>query len=130
MTKLEIILLQPMIGRFTLYTRFLDNIIYVADESVDITHALHKFNKSHRSAQSTLEKEENDGIAYLDVCLRRRVGGSARPPVHGKATWNGQCVNFGSFVPFKLKRNLIRCLDNGARKICPEDSVEERLLFL
>lgn len=86
------------------------------------SHTLHAFNKAHQNVQFTLVKE--------DVYLSCRVDGSARLSVHRDATWNTQSIHFNSFVPLRIKRNLIRCLINKVPEICTEYSTEKELLFL
>ena len=47
--------------------------------------------------------------------------------IYRKPTWTGQYINFNSFVPLKIKRNLIRCLTERALRICSNDSLDSEL---
>lgn len=38
-------------------------------------------------------------------------------------------VHFSSFVPFKVKGNLISCTVNKSRKMCTENTIDGKLRF-
>ena len=54
---------------------------------------------------------------------------SIRRQVYRKPTWVGQYTNFKSFVSLSFKRNLIRCLNLRARRICTSGAISEDLEY-
>ena len=100
------------------------------ENSANLSRLPKVFNSAHPNIKFTLENEENNQIAFLDVLLRRRSDGSLQRNIHRKPTWNNQYIHFKSFVPLDRKRNLIRCLSTRARRICTEDAIENELTFL
>nr|CAH8863846.1 unnamed protein product [Trichobilharzia regenti] len=62
---------------------------------------------------------------FLDVHLTRNADNSLKRSIYKKPTWNGQFINFQSFVPLSRKRNLVYTLSSRIRKICSEEVAEE-----
>ena len=69
-------------------------------------------------------------IAFLDVRLTRRTDGSLQRAVRRRKTWTPQYTNFKSFIPIRLKQNVVRCLTSRARDICSEDTLEPELVSI
>lgn len=97
---------------------------------MSVSNTLHTFKKGYWNVEVTFEKKEYDRRASMDICLCRRLVGSASLSVHRKAAWAGQCIHFNSFVQFRIRRNLIGCVINRARKISVEVTIGTGLLFL
>ena len=91
---------------------------------------LSTFNNAHDALSFTGEAEQQDCIAFLDVCVERRIDGTLKRSIHRKPTWVGQYTHFSSFVPMQHKRNLVRCLVHRARNICTDDTLDDELAFI
>lgn len=61
----------------------------------------------------------------MDVYLSRPVDGFVRLFLYSKGTRKDQYIYLSSFVPLKVRRNLIRCVVNKVRKIRNEDSIKQ-----
>ena len=130
MSKLENKILQQTIASFAVYKRYVDDILCVCADDVNLNDTLSVFNNAHPNIRFTYEKEEGEQISFLDVHLSKREDGSLQRSVHRKSTWNGQYIHFESFVPLKQKQSLIRCLTNRATRICTTDTLTSELQTL
>ena len=82
------------------------------------------------ACSDTGEAEQQDCIAFLDLCVEIRVDRTLKRRIHRKSTWVGQYTHFCSFVPLQHKRNLARCLLHRARNICTDCTLGDELAFI
>ncbi|BHF57554.1 hypothetical protein SprV_0100049600 [Sparganum proliferum] len=118
---------QDTINGLVFYGRYVDDIFCLADGTTDTEDLVQKFNSAHPSLKFTAEVEAGNEIAFLDVLLHRQEDGSIQRRVFRKKTWTGQYVNFHSFVPLNIKRNLVQGLAARVRRICSPEAIEEEL---
>ena len=88
MDSLENTRLLPYIDNFHFYKRYVDDIICMAEETVDLQELLRCFNSVHNNINFTLKCEKGKQINFLDVLPTRRSDGSFKRAIHRKATWN------------------------------------------
>ena len=69
----------------------------------------------------TMELEENRGIPFLDVCIKRDHN-SFSTTVHHKKTFTGLNTKWDSFTLRKCKINLIRTLSYRCLRICSKST--------
>ena len=100
-------------------------------------HALDEFlthlNSQHPAIQFTMEKEEDQKIAFLDVQIER-TGVSATTSVFWKKTHTNQYFNYNSHHPNSIKSGVIQCLTSKAEKNChptrlPRERQQLRAVF-
>ncbi|BHF74365.1 hypothetical protein SprV_0501745100 [Sparganum proliferum] len=127
MGKVEKTRLQDTINGLVFYGRYVDDIFCLADGTTDTEDLVQKFNSAHPSLKFTAEVEAGNEIAFLDALLHRQEDGSIQRRVFRKKTWTGQYVNFHSFVPLNIKRNLVQGLAARVRRICSPEAIEEEL---
>nr|VZI37539.1 unnamed protein product [Spirometra erinaceieuropaei] len=127
MGKVEMTSLQDTINDLSFYGRYVDDIFCLTDVTTDTDVLIQKFNNSHPSLTFSAEFEANNEIAFLDVLLHRQEDGSIQRRVFRKKTWTGQYINFHSFVPLNIKRNLVQGLAARVRRICSPETVEAEL---
>nr|VZI41480.1 unnamed protein product [Spirometra erinaceieuropaei] len=77
--------------------------------------------------QFTLEEEENNQLAFLDVLVCRKDCGELKTKVFRKATNTMQILNFNSNHPISHKRSCVRTLYRRVETHCsePEDKIAE-----
>nr|VZH93636.1 unnamed protein product [Spirometra erinaceieuropaei] len=114
-----------MIGRKM--QQYVDDIFCLTDGTTDTEELVQKFDSAHPSLKFTTETEADNEIAFLDVFLHRQEDGSIQRRLFRKKTWTGQYVNFHSFVPLNIKRNLVQGLAARVRRICSPEAIEEEL---
>ena len=108
MSKLERTTLREAVCSLHIYKRYVDDIVYVADETIHVDDILRQFNSAHVSVSFAIEPEVSDTLAFLDVQLIRGPESAVQRTIHRKRTRNGQYTHFASAVPMGHKRNVIR----------------------
>ncbi|BHF66006.1 hypothetical protein SprV_0200902000 [Sparganum proliferum] len=127
MGKVEMTSLQDTINDLNFYGRYVDDIFCLTDVTTDTDALVQKFNNAHPSLTFSAEFEADNEIAFLDVLLHRQEDGSIQRRVFRKKTWTGQYINFHSFVPLNIKRNLVQGLAARVRRICSPETVDAEL---
>nr|VZI45552.1 unnamed protein product [Spirometra erinaceieuropaei] len=130
MGKVEKTILQDAINDLVFYGRYVDDIFCLADGTTDIEDIVQKFNNAHPSLKFTDESEADNEIAFLDVLLHRQEDGSIKRRVFRKKTWVRQYINFHSFAPLNIKRNLVQGLADRVKRICSPEAIEAELQHL
>nr|VZI42950.1 unnamed protein product [Spirometra erinaceieuropaei] len=127
MGKVEKTSLQETINGLVFYGRYVDDIFCLADGTTDTEELVQKFNSAHPSLKFTAETEADNELAFLDVLLHRQEDESIQRRVFRKKTWTGQYVDFLSFVPLNIKRNLIQGLAARVKRLCSPEAIKEEL---
>ena len=83
----------------------------------EIKQCYQEINNIHTNIKFTYELEENGKIPFLDVFIEKR-NQSFISSVYRKKTNTGLYTNWKSFIPFKYKINIIKCLIDRSYKIC------------
>jgi hypothetical protein len=78
---------------------------------------LESLNNISPSIRLTMEKEINNKLPFLDVCVER-IGNTLSTSVFRKSTHTGQYLNFNSNHPKHVKIGIAKCLFSRAGKIC------------
>lgn len=123
MSKLENTVLAEQVKALEFYGRYVDDTFVIYDELTNPEAILNSFNQAHPSISFTCEVEQEASLAFLDVLLTRRQDGTIERRVYRKPTWVGQYTHFYSFVPLRMKRNLVHCLYDRAMKICSDSTL-------
>ena len=71
---------------------------------------LNYINSQHPNIKSTMEREENQKLPFLDVLLDSHSNHGIITSVFHKKTYTGLLTNYFSFVPFSCKLGLVRTL--------------------
>ena len=64
-----------------------------------------------------MEQEEDRTLPFLDTLLRRREDGSLNVSVYRKPTHTDRYLHFESHHPTHVKRGVVRCLHDRARRV-------------
>ena len=65
-------------------------------------------------------------IPFLDTLLKRKNDGSLDITVYRKPTHTDRYLNFQAYHPIHVKRGLVRCLYDRAKKIvCSQDGLQK-----
>ena len=77
-----------------------------------------------------MEKEQDNKLPFLDVFVTRTEQGF-RSSVYRKPTFPGQYLNFNSHHPYKVKKGIVRCLQDLAKTISSDtDAYQEETISL
>ena len=90
---------------------------------------LEHINTLHPNIIFTVEKEENNKIAFLDVLIEKK-GNTVQTSVYHKPTHTNQYLNYRSHHHPRVKMGIVQCLKQRANKICskPNFRAEKELL--
>jgi hypothetical protein len=97
------------------YKRYVDDIIAIFNSEYEAQEFFKHLNKQHENLKFTMEKEQDNQIAFLDVLIQKCITFSTS--VYHKKTYTGLLQNYFSFAPFSYKISLIRCLIDRTFKI-------------
>ena len=99
------------------YFRYVDDCFVLVKNEMLMEKFFDILNNAHSSIKFTMEKENNNELAYLDVIIKRK-NNRFLTSVFRKKTFTGNYLNFQSSCSVKRKINLIRTLCHRAYKIC------------
>nr|VZI38573.1 unnamed protein product [Spirometra erinaceieuropaei] len=106
--------------------RYVDDTFVVIERDQVLTFQEH-LNTVFPDIQLTMEEEENNQLAFLDVLVCRKDCGGLKTKVFRKATNTMQVLNFNSNHPISHKRSCVRTLYRRVETHCtvPEDRIAE-----
>lgn len=116
METLEETVIKKLPFKLPFYFRYVDDIITaVPKNKVEDTRAI--FNSFNENIQFTVEIENNNQIAFLDIWVIRTVTGTIKTDWYHKETWSGRYLHYYSHLPFTYKRNTIKILADKIIKL-------------
>nr|VZI49613.1 unnamed protein product [Spirometra erinaceieuropaei] len=122
--RLESLVFQHHRPKF--WARYVDDTFVVIERDQVLTFK-ERLNSVFPDIQFTMEEEENNQLAFLDVLVCRKDCGGLKTKVFRKATNTTQILNFNSNHPICHKRSCVRTLFRRVETHCsePEDKVAE-----
>nr|VZH97849.1 unnamed protein product [Spirometra erinaceieuropaei] len=112
--------------RLKFWARYVNDTFAVIERDQVLT-LKERLNSVFPDIQFTMEEEENNQLAFLDVLVCRKDCGGLKTKVFRKATNPTQILNFNSNHPTCHKRSCVRTLFRRVETLCsePEDKVAE-----
>ncbi|BHF67648.1 hypothetical protein SprV_0301067600 [Sparganum proliferum] len=109
-----------------LWARYVDDTFVVIERDQVLTFK-EQLSAVFQDIQFTMEKEENNQLAILDVLVCRKYCGGLKTKVFRKTTNTTQIMNFDSKHPISHKRSCVRALYRRVETHCSEmeDKVAE-----
>ncbi|BHF63104.1 hypothetical protein SprV_0200609400 [Sparganum proliferum] len=106
------------------WVRYVDDTFVVIERDQVLTFQEH-LNAVFPDIQFTMEEEENNQLAFLDVLVCRKDCGGLKTKVFRKATNTMQVLNFNSNHPISHKSSCVRTLYRRVETHCsePEDKI-------
>nr|VZI24285.1 unnamed protein product [Spirometra erinaceieuropaei] len=122
--RLESLVFQHHRPKF--WARFVDDTFVVIERDQVLTFQEH-LNAVFPDIQFTMEEEENNQLAFLDILVCRKDCGELKTKVFRKATNTMQVLNFKCNHPISHKRSCVRTLYRRVAAHCsePEDKIAE-----
>nr|VZI35719.1 unnamed protein product [Spirometra erinaceieuropaei] len=120
--RLESLVFQHHRPKF--WTRYVDDTYVIIDRD-QLLKFKERLNAVFPDIQFTMEEEENNQLAFLDVLVCRKDCGGLKTKVFRKATNTMQVLNFNSNHPISHKRSCARTLYRRVETHCsePEDKI-------
>ncbi|BHF65612.1 hypothetical protein SprV_0200862500 [Sparganum proliferum] len=108
------------------WARYVDDTFVVIERDQMLTFQEH-LNAVFPDIQFTMEEEENNQLAFLDVLVCHKDCGGLKTKVFRKATNTMQVLNFNNNHPISHKRSCVRTLYRRVEMHCsePEDKIAE-----
>ena len=100
------------------YLRYVDDILPAFDNEQNSLNLLNFLNNRHSNIKFTIEKQNNNFIAFLDVFISGINNQSLTLQTYHKSTCTVLLLNFKNFTSFSYKISLIKCLIDRSFKIC------------
>ncbi|BHF64263.1 hypothetical protein SprV_0200726400 [Sparganum proliferum] len=122
--RLESLVFQHHKPKF--WARYVDDTFVVIERDQVLTFQEH-LNAVFPDIQFTMEEEENNQLAFLDVLVCRKDCGGLKTKVFRKATNTMQVLNFNSNHSISHKRSCVRTFHRRVKTHCsePEDKIAE-----
>ncbi|BHF75779.1 hypothetical protein SprV_0501887600 [Sparganum proliferum] len=108
------------------WARYVDDTFVVVERDQVLTFK-ERLDSVFPDIQFTMEEEENNQLAFLDVLVCRKDCGGLKTNVFRRATNTTQILKFNGNHPISHKRSCVRALYRRVEKHCsePEDKVAE-----
>ncbi|BHF78434.1 hypothetical protein SprV_0602154700 [Sparganum proliferum] len=102
-----------------LWARYVDDtfVVIISDQVLTLKERL---NADFPGIQFTMEEEENNQLAFLDVIVCRKLCGGLKTKVFNKATNTTQILNLNRNHPISHKRSCVRALYRRVETCCSE----------
>ncbi|BHF71505.1 hypothetical protein SprV_0401456300 [Sparganum proliferum] len=120
--RLESLVFQHHKPKF--WARYVDDTFVVIDRDQLLTFK-ERLNAVFPDIQFTMEEEENNQLAFLDVLVCRKDCGGLKTKVFRKATNTMQVLNFNSNHPISHKRSCVRTLYRRVETHCSEPEEQD-----
>lgn len=98
------------------YKRYVDDIFAVFSNEQEATKFFNYINNKHPNIKFTMEKENEQKLAFLDVLIDNSMP-NIKTSIFRKKTFTALLTNYLSFTSFSYKCGLIKCLVDRAFKI-------------
>lgn len=126
MSELQLQCIKKLPFKLPFFKRYVDDIITcVPADQIDTL--LTTFNSFHSKLQFTIEQEQNNSIAFLDILLMRTNENKIKTDWYHKPTFSERFLNFNSQHSYKQKMNIIHNLKHRALKLSHPDFHEKNL---
>ena len=107
-----------------IWKRYVDDAIaIIPDDSSSIF--LNFINSLNPHIQFTIDREENNQLAYLDLLLRKETDGRITFQIFRKPTHTDRYLDFNSNHPNCQKRSVARSLLQRADRLCSQEHAQE-----
>ena len=121
--------LTALIGAFRslsyeprIWKRYVDDTFTILDrENVD--DFLQHLNNQQPSIRFTMETEKDNKLAFLDTAVLREPDGRLTTSVYRKPTHTDQYLAYDSHHPQSVKRSIVKCLYERAKRLVTKPSV-------
>ena len=99
-----------------LWKRYVDDTCSIAKRNT-VEGLLNHLNSIRPSIQFTFELKKDGSLPFLNTLLRRRKDGTLNITVYRKTTHTDLYLNFKSHHPIHVRKGLVQCLYDRARKV-------------
>ena len=106
----------------TIWKRYVDDTFTILDHG-KVDDFLQHLNNQQPSIRFTMETENNNKLAFLDTAVSREPDGRLTTSVYRKPTHTDQYLAYDSHHPQSVKRGIVKCLYERAKRLVTKPSV-------
>ena len=106
----------------TIWKRYVDDTFTILDRG-NVDDFLQHLNNQQPSIRFTMETENNNKLAFLDIAVSREPDGRLTTSVYRKPTHTDQYLVYDSHHPQSVKRGIVKCLYERAKRLVTKPSV-------
>ena len=106
----------------TIWKRYVDDTFTILDRG-NVDDFLQHLNNQQPSIRFTMETENNNKLAFLDTAVSREPDGRLTTSVYRKPTHTDQYLAYDSHHPQSVKRGIVKCLYERAKRLVTKPSV-------
>ncbi|XP_078370337.1 uncharacterized protein LOC144654108 [Oculina patagonica] len=106
----------------TIWKRYVDDTFTILDRG-SVNSFLQHLNNQQPSIRFTMETENDCKIAFLDTTVSREPDGRLTTSVYRKPTHTDQYLAYDSHHPQSVKRGIVKCLYDRAKRLVTKPSV-------
>ena len=117
---------KEIMGTKTTWMRYVDDILLVIPENMNLESKLQELNAVHPNIQFSAEKEKEGGLAFLDTYIIRE-GQTVKYKVYRKPTNKEDYIHYFSGHHERYKRGIVIGFFLRAYRICSEEYLDEEL---
>ena len=117
---------KSIMGGDVFWVRYVDDILIVAPQTMDLNEKLRELNLVDPKIQLTLEHEEHSAIPFLDTEIVRR-GNHVKFKVYRKPTNREDYVHFFSGHSDSVKSGIVLGFFLRALRVCSKEYLEEEI---
>ena len=104
-----------------IWKRYVDDTFTVLDRG-SVDSFLQHLNNQQPSIRFTMETESDSKLAFLDTAVSREPDGRLTTSVYRKPTHTDQYLAYDSHHPQSVKRGIVKCLYDRAKRIVTKPS--------
>ena len=104
-----------------IWKRYVDDTFTITKKN-NVDNFFNHLNQQHPSIHFTMETENNNKIAFLDTLVTREPDGKLHTSVYRKPTHTDQYLAFDSHHPQSVKRGIVKCLHDRAKRVITKPS--------
>ena len=105
-----------------IWKRYVDDTFTILDRVI-VDSLLHHLNSQQPTIHFTMETEKESKIAFLDMSVSREPDGHLITNVYRKPTHIDQYLLYDSHHPQSVKRGIVKCLYDRAKRLVTKPSV-------
>ena len=112
--------LNSTVCRPRIWKRYVDDVFCIIKKGKE-DELLKKLNNHRSSIQFTMEKEVNGSLSFLYYNLNKKEDNFLEVSIHKKPTHTDRYLNFRSHHPAQVKRGIVKCLFDRARRLISDE---------
>ena len=105
-----------------IWKRYVDNTFTILDRE-NVNDFLQHLNNQQPSIRFTMETEKDNKLTFLDTAVLREPDGHLTTSIYRKPTHTDQYLAYDSHHPQSVKRGIIKCLHERAKRLVTKPSV-------